>query len=174
MLIIYEYVFLYLSHIIFSILSETRCFKLKAGLLRLAGAEIGRNVRICSSVRVYGNGHLSIGDNTWVGHRSFIMCSADVTIGHDVNIAPCCYIGTGTHEIDLCGESIAGKGKSIPIIIGNGAWICASSAILAGSKIGTKAIIAAGAVVKGFVPDKMMIGGILAKIIKDFKKESND
>ncbi len=158
----------------FSILPETRCFKLKAGLLRLAGAEIGRNVRICSSVRVYGNGHLSIGDNIWVGHSCFVMCSTDVTIGYDVKIAPCCYIGTGTHEIDLIGDSIAGKGKSIPIFIGNGAWICASSTILAGSNIGNIVIVAAGAVVKGFVPDKMMIGGILAKIIKDLKKESYD
>lgn len=165
---------LYLSHIIFGILPETRCFQLKAGLLRMSGARIGRNVRICSSVRVYGNGHLSIGDNTWVGHNCFIMCSADVTIGHDVNIAPCCYIGTGTHEIDLCGESIAGKGKSIPIIIGNGAWICASSTILAGSKIGTKSIIAAGAVVKGIVPSFTLVGGILAKKIKGLEEESYD
>ena len=166
--------FLYLSHLIFGLLPETRCFQLKAGLLRLAGAEIGKNVRICSSVRVYGNGHLSIGDNTWVGHRSFIMCSTDVTIGHDVNIAPCCYIGTGTHEIDLCGDSIAGKGLSIPIVIGNGVWICASSTILAGCTIGNKVIVAAGAVVKGNVPDYTMIGGILAKRIKDLKAESHD
>ena len=165
---------LYLSHIIFGILPETRCFQLKAGLLRMSGARIGRNVRICSSVRVYGNGHLSIGDNTWVGHNCFIMCSADVTIGHDVNIAPCCYIGTGTHEIDLCGESIAGKGKSIPIIIGNGAWICASSTILAGSIIGKKSIIAAGAVVKGIVEDCTLVGGVIAKKIKDIEGTTND
>ena len=165
---------LYLSHIVFGILPETRCFRLKAGFLRLAGAKIGRNVRICSSVRVYGNGNLSIGDNTWVGHKSFIMCSTDVTIGHDVNIAPCCYIGTGTHEIDLYGDSIAGKGKSIPIIIGNGVWICASSTILAGSHIGTKSLVAAGAVVKGNVPDFTMIGGIPARIVKDLKAESHD
>ena len=47
----------YFNMIIFRLLPETSCFALKRALLRLAGAKIGRNVRICSSVHVLGCGN---------------------------------------------------------------------------------------------------------------------
>lgn len=94
--------------------------------MRLAGAKIGKNVRICSNVSIIGNGSLVIGDNTWIGHETMIICSADIIIGSNVNIAPRCCVGTGTHEInyDTTIPNIAGKGLSFPIIIGDGCWMC--------------------------------------------------
>lgn len=151
---------------LFPIIPDTRGFGAKRFLLRLAGARIGKNVRICSSVRIVGNGILSIGDNTWVGHQSFISVSETLTIGKDVNIAPRVYIGTGTHEIDCNGTSIAGKGVSLPVRIGDGAWLCANCCIIAGVSVGKKSIIAAGAVVIESVPDGELWGGVPAKKLR--------
>ena len=53
-----------------------------------------------------------------------------------------------------------------PIVIKDGAWLCARSTVLAGSEIGLKSIIAAGAVVKGTVEDLELVGGVPAKHIK--------
>lgn len=156
------------NHII-HLLPETRCFGIKRWLLRRCGAVIGSNTKICSSAFFMGNSRLKIGDNCWIGHQTVIMCSAPVTIGNNVNIAPCCYIGTGTHLIEPSQESIAGKGVSIPIIIGDGTWVCAKSIVLAGSQVGKKAIIAAGAVVKGMVSDLELVGGIPARHIKYYE-----
>ena len=160
---------LFLTRKIFNLIPETRCFGLKRFLLRLAGAKIGKNVRICSNVSVIGNGNLVIGDNTWIGHETIIICSADIVIGSNVNIAPRCYIGTGTHEInyDETIPNIAGKGLSYPIIIGDGCWVCAGSTLLAGCSIGNQTIIAAGSVVKGSVGSREIWGGVLAKFIKN-------
>ena len=55
---------LWIYSLIVHLLPETRCFGLKAFLLRRCGARIGRNVRINSSVRILGTGRLEIGDTS--------------------------------------------------------------------------------------------------------------
>ena len=154
------------------ILPSTRFYAFKRFLFRLSGVKIGKNVRICSSAIILGKSVLSIADNVWIGHETMILASAPITIGSNVNIAPRCYIGTGTHEIDLLGASIAGKGKSLPIIIKDGAWLCTHSVIIAGTTIGKQSIIAAGAVVTNKIPDRELWGGIPARFIKKLDANS--
>lgn len=157
---------LFLCSIVFPIFPDTRCFGIKRALLRLAGAKVGKNVRICSSVRIKGTSKLLIGDNTWIGHNCLIVCSSNITIGSNVDIAPMCYIGTGTHEITPRSNKIAGNGYSLPIKIADGCWLCVRSTILPGTQIDKKCIVAAGAVVKGSYKSLSLIGGIPAKVIR--------
>jgi acetyltransferase-like isoleucine patch superfamily enzyme len=131
--------------------------------------KIGKNVRICSSVFMMGSGQLAIEDNTWIGHKAMIISTSSVKIGANVDIAPRVYIGTGSHEIDISGPRIAGKGTSQDIEIGDGVWIGAGAILLPGTKIAEKSIVAAGAVVKGNVPPYTLVGGIPAKVIKKLK-----
>lgn len=157
---------LFFIQLIFRLLPDTKFFGFKRWALRLAGAKIGKNVRICSSVRFLGDKQLSIGDNTWVGHGTWFFCSAPIRIGSNVNIAPLCYVGTGTHQIDVFGESTAGEGVSLPINVEDGVWICARATVLAGTTVGKKSILAAGSVVKGQVPANTIYGGVPATMIK--------
>jgi len=147
-------------------LPSTRCFALKRALYRLCGAKIGRNVRICSSVSILGDHPLTIGENTWIGHETLILASAPIQIGRNVNIAPRCFIGTGTHEIDSRGRAIAGRGVSLPVTIGDGSWLCTHTVMIAGSSIGEKSITAAGAIITKNVPAGELWGGVPAKFIK--------
>lgn len=82
----------YFNMIIFRLLPETSCFALKRSLFRFAGAKIGKNVRICSSVHIMGCGELIIGDDVWIGHEVFISTTSRVEIGNYVDIAPMVYI----------------------------------------------------------------------------------
>jgi acetyltransferase-like isoleucine patch superfamily enzyme len=148
---------------------ETKCFRSKRILYRLAGVKIGMNVRICSSVTILGNGLLSMGDNTWIGHQTCIISTSSVVIGNDVDIAPRVYLGTGSHEIDIETPGIAGKGINKDIEISNGCWIGAGAIVLPGAFLGEKSIIAAGAVVKGVFNPYSLIGGVPAKFIKILK-----
>ena len=147
-------------------LPSTRFFGIKRYLYRLCGAKIGKNVRICSSATIIGDSSLVIADDVWIGHETMIVASAPVIIDAYVNIAPRCYIGTGTHLIDPYGNTIAGKGVSLPIHIKEGAWLCTHSVVLAGVTVGKKSITAAGAVVCKPVPDGEMWGGVPAKRIR--------
>ena len=157
----------YFNMIIFRLLPETSCFALKRSLFRFAGAKIGKNVRICSSVHIMGCGELIIGDDVWIGHEVFISTTSRVEIGNYVDIAPMVYIGTGTHRIDAKGLHSAGEGISENIKIEDGAWLCARSTLLPGVVIGKNSVVAAGAVVtKPFPFSRVLIGGIPASEIK--------
>lgn len=157
----------YVNNQIFRFLPETRCFGLKRVLVRLCGAKIGKNVRIGSSVMIIGAGKLEIGDNTWIGPRCLISASSYVKIGCNTDIAPNVFIGNGTHEITPEKDRIADVELAKDIEIGNGCWICANSAILAGVKIGRKCVVAAGAVVTKSCEDRVLLAGVPAVVKKN-------
>jgi acetyltransferase-like isoleucine patch superfamily enzyme len=156
-------------------LPETRMFSFKNYLLRLAGAKIGRNVRICSSVKIIGNGKLEIGSNTWIGPQTILITShpAKISIGSNVDIAPRVYIGTGTHEIDMKGINSAGRGISLDITIEDGVWIGAGSTILPNIIVGYKAIVAAAALVNRNIPSFCIAGGTPSRLIKKYNNLEN-
>ena len=162
--------FRYIVPLIMRLLPETRCFGFKRWLLRQTGARIGKNVRICSSAMFIGSGHLVIGDNTWIGHRCLISTSSTIIIGANCDIAPCVYIGNGTHLIAPDGDRIAGAGICGDIVIGDGCWLCAGCIILPGVVIGNKCAVAAGAVVtKPCNENLVLVAGIPAVVKKHFR-----
>ena len=157
---------LYIITKLFRLLPETRFFALKTAFLRWAGASIGKDVHICSSVTILGQGPLDIGDHVWIGPQTMIIASAAISIGSHVDIAPRVFIGTGTHDIDIEGPRTAGTGKSLAVYINDGVWLGAASVVLAGVTIGTKSMIAAGAVVASDIPQHTMAGGVPARSIR--------
>lgn len=162
---------LFLASCIIRHLPSTRCFAIKRYLYKLAGAKIGCNVRISSSVKIIGTGNLKIGDNTWIGEDVTIICTSDISIGKNCDIAPRVYIGTGTHEIDIAGDHIAGRGISKPVSIGDGCWLCVNSVVLPGVSIGPKSIVAAGAIVTRKHGEYCVIGGVPATTLKIMNNE---
>lgn len=130
-------------------LPETRFFGFKVRMLRWCGAKIGDNVRICSSAYIAGAGDLDIGDNVWIGEQCFISPNARsrVEIGANCDIGPCVMILNGSHEIDVCGDHIAGRGVSESVVVSEGSWLGARSVILPGVNLPAKTIVAAGSVV---------------------------
>lgn len=152
-------------------LPESRGFGWKNFLLRLAGAKIGKNVRIYTSVRIIGTGSLVIGDDVHIGPGVLISLAAPagVTIGSHIDIAPGVTILTGSHEIDPKGEHIAGKGTTAPVAIGSGSWLGARSVILSGVTLPEKTLVAAGAVVtKSIAEAECLLAGVPAAVKKRY------
>ena len=162
---------LYFANCIFRMLPETKCFGLKRGLLRLSGAKIGSNVRICSSVMIIGAGELTIGDNTWIGHQCLISASSSIKIGKNVDIAPNVYIGNGTHEITPEKEIIASIELAKDIVIKDGCWLCAGCMVLPGVSIGSKCVVAAGSVVTRSFGTMKLLAGVPASIKRELSAE---
>ena len=163
-------IFRYLMGVIMPILPETRCFGFKRWMLRLCGAKIGKNVRICSSAKFLGAGDLEIGDNTWIGHQCLISSSSRIIIGANCDFAPRVYIGTGTHEITVNCNLIANVEISRDIKIGNGCWLCVNATILPGVIIGDKCVVAAGAVItKSFGSDALFLAGVPATVKRSLR-----
>jgi maltose O-acetyltransferase len=155
----------YVLQFLFSILPDTRLYKLKAWLLRWRGFAIGSHVRIVSSVRLKLR-HLEIGNNSFVGHDTMIAGGdAVVRIGRNVDIGPRCVIVTGTHEIGSA-QHRAGEGLSLEIIVGDGTWIGAHSTILGGVHIGPGCVIGAGSLVCADVISNSLVAGVPARVIR--------
>lgn len=155
--------------LLFKLIPETRGFALKRVLLRLMGYQIESDVRVCSSVRFLGAGHIIIREGTWVGHECMLVSTSLIDIGKEVDIAPRVYIGTGTHHIDAEHLRTAGEGISKDVFIQDGAWIGTHSTLLPGSTIGRKSVVAAGSVVTGDIDNLCMVGGVPAKNIKSIQ-----
>jgi acetyltransferase-like isoleucine patch superfamily enzyme len=141
------------------------------GKIQISGGKrinIGKNVKFGSGVSISAgsDAHVDIGDNTYIGRNTIIIANKEVNIGKDCRISPFNYIIDTNHGIKA-DELIREQSYDIePISIGNDVWIGTHCVILKGVKIGDGAVIGAGAVVTKNVPDKSIVGGVPAKIIK--------
>jgi len=125
-------------------------------------AVIKEGARICAC-----NEHASvrIGRNTTVGYYSFVFASASVDIGDDCLIAPFVYIVDSNHGTSRDLRINQQGNRARPIEIGDDVWIGVGGKLLAGTRVGTGAIVAAGAVVSGNVEPYSIVGGIPARKI---------
>jgi acetyltransferase-like isoleucine patch superfamily enzyme len=133
--------------------------------------KLGKNVTFFPNVVLWGGGTVIIGDNASIGDRTMIYVSPkdQVVIGSDTLIAANCFITDTEHNIAK-GELIRTQGTSFSSFsIGHDCWIGANVSVLEGSIIHDGAVIGAGAVVKGEIPENAIAVGVPAKVIK-FRK----
>lgn len=110
---------------------------------------------------------LTLASNSGVGDFFHIGCSGGVEIGKDVIIGPYFSAHSQNHIYSDPNVPIRNQGTTqASIIIGNDCWIGAKVTILAGTVLGPRTIVAAGAVVHGVHPGNEILGGVPAKRIK--------
>jgi putative colanic acid biosynthesis acetyltransferase WcaF len=100
-------------------------YRLKAIILRLFGASIGKNLVIKPCVLIKYPWNLSIGNNVWIGEKVWIDNLAKVSIGDNCCISQGAYLMTGNHNY---------KSTKFDLTIGEiyleeGVWIGAKSII---------------------------------------------
>jgi putative colanic acid biosynthesis acetyltransferase WcaF len=117
-------------------------YRVKAYILRLFGASIGRSLVIKPGVHIKYPWRLSIGDYVWLGERAWIDNLADVKIGDNVCLSQGVYICTGNHDWSDPHMGLITK----PVTIGAGAWIAAFAKVGPGVRIGQDAVIGLGSV----------------------------
>ena len=120
---------------------------------------------------------LYIEDGTYIGRFVQINAWHSVTIGRNVLISDRVFIGDADHNYDDDNKPIIKQGDSFKggVTLKDGCWVGIGAVILPNVTIGRNAVIAANSVVTKNVPDFTVVGGIPAKIIKNFKKSgSND
>lgn len=146
------------------LLPRWRFGRMRSGLYRRAGFQIGPRTFIMDGVDVRGAGsqwqrRLSIGKGCLLTTDIRIVLDGKCRIGDRVTISPGATLHTGTHEIGppsrRCHPDPIGK----DIEIGDGAWICMNALILPGVRVGNGAVVAAGAVVTRDVPPNTLVAG---------------
>ena len=115
----------------------------------------GSRVSICSGASlILGSGYINNNLN--------LACFERIEIGDNVAISEnVCIRDSDNHDILSSKHT-----KTQPIKIGNKVWIGMNVTILKGVTIGDGCIIAAGSVVNRDVPERCLVGGVPAKILK--------
>ena len=122
---------------------------LRVKLHRKRGVKIGKGVHIGPMVTiddVYPN-FVTIEDNVSIAGQNFIL----------------------THNKPLKYHKNLSEAFLEPVTIKKNAWVAIGVIILPGVTIGEGAIVASGSVVTRDVPPNVMVGGIPAKIIREFE-----
>ena len=148
----------------------------------LNNVQVGEGVKIFNFVNAYG---CSIGDYSKVG--AFVEIQKGVTIGKNCKISSHTFICEGVHIADnvFIGHNVTFINDKFPRAtnedgslqtesdwacvethIEEGASIGSSATILCGIKIGKRAVVGAGSVITKDVPEKAIVAGNPARIIK--------
>ena len=136
-------------------------------LLKKLAKSIGDNVSIHPSVYIFHAEELDIGNNVSIHPMCYIEAQGGIKIGNDVSIAHAVTLLSGNHIYSDINTPIKDQGMSFSKTeIENNVWIGAKASILAGVKISSGSIIAAGAVVTKNTEINSIVGGIPASLIK--------
>jgi acetyltransferase-like isoleucine patch superfamily enzyme len=112
---------------------------------------------------------LRVGDRCVIGRGSHIVAHHSIEIGADVFTGPYVYITDQNHSY---ADVEVPVGRQWPVNssvrIGAGTWLGTGAIVLPGSVIGKNVVVAAGAVVRGKVPDYAVVGGVPARVLREY------
>ena len=135
-------------------------------ILRVFGASIGSGVHIYPTTRIMLPWNLAIGSQASIGDGANLYNLGLISIGAAATISQGAHLCAGTHDYLRADLPLL----KLPIVIGEGAWICADSFIGPGVRIGDYAIVGARAVAMRNVADWEIAVGNPARVIKSRPK----
>lgn len=125
----------------------------------------------CKLVTISASAKIFIGKDTGLNGTSIVARSKKIIIGQRVAIAPNVVImDSPFHKIwpPFERNNYSGKELDTDIFIGDDVWISTGCIILPGASIGNGSVVAARSLINKKFPKNCLIGGIPAKIIKEF------
>ncbi len=112
---------------------------------------------------------VSIGKRCIIGRGSHIIGHWSIEIGDDIQTGPYVYITDQNHSYEDLDTPIGRQWPTEAAVkIGSGSWLGANVVVLPGTTIGQHVVVGAGAVVHGEFPDRCVIGGVPARILKRY------
>jgi serine acetyltransferase len=116
---------------------------------------------------------IRIGDGVVLGRDSHVVALAPITIEDKVYCGPNVYITSTNHSYHDTARAIGEQWpNSAPVHIGTGSWLGVNSVVLPGARLGRNVVVAAGAVVRGTVPDHAVVAGAPARIVRRWSPET--
>ena len=115
-------------------------------------------------------GHITIGNDCFIGEGAMIVARESVSIGNDCLIAAGVTIRDMTHGIELNGTLFRDQETTTkPISIGHNVWLGAKATVLLGVEIGDNSVLGAHGLAIKSIPANAVAVGIPAKIVKQLE-----
>jgi maltose O-acetyltransferase len=138
----------------------------RATLLRDIVGRLGDDVVVLPRFQCSYGTHITLGHRAFVNHDALFMDDATIAIGDDVRIGPRTQLLTAQHPVDDHDRRREGLERPLPISIGSNTWLGAGVIVCPGVTIGADAVIGAGSVVTRAVPDRVLVAGNPARLIR--------
>lgn len=116
----------------------------------------------------YGR-NIYLGDYVFINYMCTILDNNDVRIGNHVMIGPSVQIYTAAHDLQAETRN-QGWEVAKAIEIEENVWIGGGAILLPGVKIGSNAVVGAGAVVSRNVPANSVVAGNPARVIREIEQ----
>lgn len=121
------------------------------------------------------NGDIILEDHANIGFNVEVFSAARVRIGKHVLVAAYTYLVGGDHLYDRVDVPVLHQGRTAQgIDVGDNVWLGAHVVVTDGARVGRDAIVGAGAVVVGEIPEFHIAAGVPAKVIRDRRVASNE
>ena len=127
------------------------------------GVFVGRNTILSCK-----NGDIVIDDAANIGFNCEIFSASRVRVGKSVLMAAYTYLVGGDHLYDRIDIPVLEQGRTARgIEVDDNVWLGTHVVVTDGSHVGRDAIVGAGAVVVGEIPEFSIAAGIPAKVMRD-------
>ncbi|MCS0635641.1 acyltransferase [Streptomyces sp. LP05-1] len=116
---------------------------------------------------------VTLADGVVLGRGSHVVAEAPVSIGANTFCGPYVYITSTNHSYDDPHQPVGRQWpRAEPVRIGPGCWLGTGAVILPGARLGRNVVVAAGAVVRGEVPDHAVVAGAPARVVRRWDAEN--
>ena len=130
-------------------------YRLRRAILSGFGARLGPKMICKPGARITFPWKLQVGANSWLGEQCWLLNLDCIKIGSNVCISQRALLCTGSHDWSSATFDLI----TAPVVVHDGAWICADTFVAPGVTIGRNAVVTAGSVVTGNLPPDMICSG---------------
>ena len=132
-------------------------------LLKCFGAKVGKGVHVYPGVKIWAPWNLILDDECGIASGVELYSQGLIKVGKRAVISQGSYICTGTHDYNDKGFPL----YTMPITIGDYAWVAAGAFVHPGVTIGKGAVIGARSVVTKNMPEWTVCAGFPCKVLKE-------
>lgn len=151
-----------MAYIIFFKPSPRNLHKWRCLVLRSFGAKVGSGVHVYPAVKIWAPWNLVLHDECGIANGAILYSQGSITVGRRAIISQGTHICTGTHDYTKPGHPL----YTLPIVIGDNAWVAAEAFIHPGITIGEGCVIGARSVVTKDMPAWTVCSGHPCKPLK--------
>lgn len=134
-------------------------------ILRCFGAKVGRNVHVYPKVKIWAPWNIELSDECGIANGAILYSQGKISIGKRAVISQGAHLVAGTHDYTKPGFPLV----TMPIYIGDHAWIAAEAFVHPGITINEGCVIGARSVVTNDTPAWMVCSGHPCKPLKERK-----